>query len=97
MHGESSHQAGTVVDPFAFILSPGFSMCLRAGSGLPRGLSSPLHRPFLSPPTASDRTSGHFSLYLTPELAHPANRPSQPGLRGSELILLIAEPAHEGA
>jgi hypothetical protein len=64
MHGESSHQAGTVVDPFAFILSPGFSMCLRAGSGLPRGLSSPLDRPFLSlpqPQIAPQATSASIS------------------------------------
>ncbi|SPF37336.1 hypothetical protein SBA4_20059 [Candidatus Sulfopaludibacter sp. SbA4] len=28
------------------------------------------------------QTSGHLSLDLPPECAHPPNRPSQPGLRG---------------
>jgi hypothetical protein len=43
------------------------------------------------------KTSGNFPLDLPPEFAHPANRPRQTGLRGSERILLISEPAHVGA
>ena len=43
------------------------------------------------------KTSGNFRLGLPPELAHPANRPRHSVLRGSERILLIAEPAHEAA
>jgi hypothetical protein len=43
------------------------------------------------------QTSGHFRLDLPPEFAHPPNRPRHPGIRGSERILLISEPAHEGA
>src|ERR1035441_8966490 len=34
---------------------------------------------------------------LPPEFAHLADRPRNPGLRGSERILLTAEAAHEGA
>lgn len=52
-------------------------------------------RPFLSRPQPRLGASGHFSLHLTPEIAHPANRPSRPSLRESKLMLLIAEPADE--
>ena len=41
--------------------------------------------------------SGCFRLHPPPQLTHPANRPGQPGLRRSELILLISEASHEGA
>ena len=41
------------------------------------------------------RASGHFRLPLPPQFAHPTNRPRHPGLRGSELVLLIAEPVYE--
>src|SRR5450759_1713528 len=43
------------------------------------------------------RASGDLGLHLPPEVPHPANRPRHPGSRGSELILQISEPAHEGA
>jgi len=35
--------------------------------------------------------SSHFRLPLPTEFAHPANRPRQPGDRGSEFVLLICE------
>jgi len=57
---------------------------------LPNGAPFPLL-------TKMPQASRHFDLDLPPEVAHPADRPSQPGFRGSELILLISEPAHEGA
>ena len=41
------------------------------------------------------QTSGHFRLDLPPDFAHPANRTRQPGLRGSERVLLISDAAHK--
>ena len=53
--------------------------------------------PFLSGPQPPIGASGHFSLHLSPKLAHPANRHRQPSLRRSKPILLISEPADEAA
>src|ERR1035441_10390008 len=54
-------------------------------------------RLFRCRPEPQIKPSGHFRLDLPSEFAHPANRPRNPGLRGSERILLISEAAHEGA
>ena len=51
-------------------------------------------------PSSSHRepqTLSHFSLDLPPDFAHPANRPRNPTLGGSELVLLTSEPADKGA
>ena len=52
-------------------------------------------RPFLH--RRQLRASGRFSLYLTANLAHPANRPRDPSLGTSELVIPISEAAHEAA
>ena len=48
-------------------------------------------------PRTSNLKSSHFRLDRPPEFAHSPNRPHQTGLRESERILLISEPAHEAA
>jgi hypothetical protein len=57
----------------------------------------PPHRAALVLLVRGLQTSGHFHLDRPPEFAQPANCPRQPGLRGSDRVLLITEPAHEGA
>jgi hypothetical protein len=42
------------------------------------------------------KTSGRRCQDFPPEFAYPASRMRQPGLCGSEHVLLISEPAHEG-
>ena len=70
------------------------------GVALRAGWKSPGHSGHTVQPSSLRREPeilGHFRLDLPPKFAHPANRPSQPGLRGSEFVLLIAEPTDEAA
>jgi hypothetical protein len=66
-------------------------------------LAPPLPPAFTPPPSSlrqhhpEPETSGHVGLDRPPQFAHLANRPSQPGLSGSELILAVSKPANECA
>jgi hypothetical protein len=44
-----------------------------------------------------NRSSGYRRYNLPPQFAHPPNRPSDPGFRGPQFIVLIAQTADEAA